>query len=246
MPIIQRRTPEPFSFERGPTACLVLHGFSGSPAEIRPLGEFLAAREITVRAPLLPGHGTSPEELRTTRWPDWVRAAEHEFTVLKEQYRRVHVVGFSMGALISLFLAAHNDVVTVSSLACPAKLADWRRLFLPLAQYVMPYYPASVSNPEIAEQLNSYDRFPVTAIHSLTQLMRRVRKDLPRVTAPLLAMQGESDKWIVPESADYITSQVSSQELRKVMLPGRNHLITLERGREEVFQAVHEWIIQHP
>jgi len=239
---MKRRLSEPFSFEQGPTACLLLHGFSGSPAEIRPLGEYLAARGVTVRAPLLPGHGTDPEDLRQTRWPQWVRVAEAELHELQRRHERVHVVGFSMGALVALYLAAHRQVATVTTLACPIRLADWRQLLVPLAKYFVPYYPARISNPEIAAQLDSYDRFPVATIHSLLRLARQVRKDLPRVSAPLLAVQGERDRWIAEESAEYILSHAGSPRKERLMLPGRNHMITLEHGREEVFGAVHDWI----
>lgn len=245
MTVLGRRLAEPFFHERGETACLVLHGFAGSPAEVRPLGEALADRGITVRAPLLPGHGTSPDDLRNTRWPQWVRAAEAELRVLQERYGRVHVVGFSMGGLLSLYLAAHHQVASVCTLACPSRLADWRQILVPFAKFFIADYPARVSNPEIAAQLDSYDRFPVPAIHSLLHLVKQVRKDLHRVSAPLLAMQGDRDRWIAPDSAAYILSHIGSAEKEVVYLPGRNHLITLEHGREEVFRQVYDWIQRH-
>ncbi len=245
MTVLSRRLAEPFVFEQGPTACLLIHGFSGSPAEIRPLGEYLAAQGITVKAPLLPGHGTTPEDLRQTRWPQWVRAAEAELGEMKARYGRVHVAGFSMGGLVSLYLAAHHEVATVTALSCPSKLADWRQIFVPLAKYLMPYYPTKISNPELAEQMESYDRFPMAAVHSLIHLARQVRKDLPRVRQPLLVMQGDRDRWIAEESGSYIMANAGSAEKEFVSLPGRNHLITLERGREEVARAVHGWIQKH-
>jgi carboxylesterase len=246
MTVLARRLAEPFFTEKGPTACLLLHGFSGSPAEIRPLGESLAAQGITVSAPLLPGHGTTPDDLRQTRWPQWVRAAEAELVGLQERYCQVHLAGFSMGALIALYLAAHHGgVASVTTLACPVKLADWRQVFVPLARYFVKDYPARVSNPEIAAQLDSYDRFPVDAIHSLLHLAKQVRKDLPRVEAPLLALQGDRDKWIAQESAEYLMANAGSAAKEMRLLAGRNHLITLERGREEVFREVHRWVASH-
>lgn len=245
MTVLQRRLSEPFFFEDGSAACLLLHGFSGSPAEVRLLGEYLAARGFAVKAPLLPGHGTQPEDLRHTRWPQWVRAAEVELAALQARYGKVHVVGFSMGGLVALYLAAHHEVASVTTLACPIKLADWRQILVPLAKYIVPYYPAKISNPEIAAQLDSYDRFPTDAVHSLIRLARQVRKDLPRVQAPLLALQGARDKWIAEESADYITMNAGSAVKEKRLLEGRNHLITLERGREEVFAAVLGWLSRH-
>lgn len=242
MTVLQRRLAHPIAHDRGPVACLLLHGFAGSPAEIRPLAEYLAAREITVRAPLLPGHGTDPEDLRGIQWSQWVRAAETELGALRERHGVVHVVGFSMGGLVALYLAAHYEVASVTTLSCPIKLADWRQILVPLAKHFIKDYPAHISNPEIALELQSYDRFPVDAIHSVLRLARQVRKDLHRVTAPLLVVQGDRDRWIVPDSDAHIVAGVSSQIRESLRLPGRNHLITLERGREEVFRAVHAHI----
>lgn len=242
MTVLQRRRSDPILEERGPIACLMLHGVAGSPAEIRPLADFLAANEITVRAPLLPGHGTSPENLRGMRWPEWVRAAEQELQMLQDRYQQVHLIGFSMGGLISLHLAAHREVDSVITLSCPSQLADWRQVFVPLARFFIKDYPTRISNPTVAAQLESYDRIPVSAIHSLIRLNKQVRKELPRIRTPILAIQGDRDKWIASGSAEYILGKVSSQVRERILLPGRNHMLVLEQGREEVFSAVLRWL----
>lgn len=245
MTLLQRRRAEPFLWEGGPVACLLLHGFGGSPAEVRPLGEHLARQGITVLAPLLPGHGTSPEDLSATRWPQWVRAAEQELAGLQERHGHVQVVGFSMGGLLSLYLAAHHTIASVVTLSCPSALSDRRQLLVPLARHFIRYYPARISKPEVAAEAESYDRLPVNAVHSLLHLIRRVRNDLPRVQTPVLAMQGDRDRVIVPESAEYILAHVSSGEREQRLLTGRGHMITLEHGREEVFTAVADWLKRH-
>lgn len=243
---MQRRTPEPIFYEGGPVACLLLHGFAGSPAELRPLIQALQKKGFTLSAPLLPGHGTQPEELRETRWPDWVRRAEQELVALRERYQTVHVVGFSMGGLIALHLAAHHQVESVTTLAAPIRLTDWRQLLVPLGKYLMPYYQSKISNPEIAAQLpENYERMPTAAIHSLLRLAKLVRKELPRVTAPVQALQGDRDRWIVPDSSAYIMEHVRSQVKQMQLLPGRHHFITLEQGRDQVAQMVIDWMVAH-
>ncbi|MFZ5815596.1 MAG: alpha/beta hydrolase [Bacillota bacterium] len=246
MTLLQRRSAQPIYLERGPTACLVLHGFAGSPAEVRPVIDHLAAHGVTVSAPVLPGHGTSPEDLRQTRSRHWVRAAEAELAALQERFGRVHVVGFSMGGLIALYLAAHHQVASVTTLAAPVKLNDWRQILVPLAKYLIPYYESKIRNPEIAAQLEAnYERMPTSAIHSLLRLARRVRRDLPRVTAPVQALQGERDRWIVPESAAHILEHISSPVKRMEILPGRSHFVALEQGRDEVCDRVLRWMEAH-
>src|SRR5215469_15884993 len=96
---------EPFSADGGPVGVLVCHGFTGSPQTVRPWAEHLAAAGLTVRAPLLPGHGTTWQDLATTGWTDWYGAAERVFDELSGSCRRVFVAGLSMGACLALRLA---------------------------------------------------------------------------------------------------------------------------------------------
>src|SRR5688500_7219834 len=96
----------PFELGQGDDACLLLHGFTGSPWDLRPLGEALAARGLYVKAPRLPGHGTTPEALLTVTHCHWEEAAQEALWTLRNR-RRVFVAGLSMGALLSLRLAVH-------------------------------------------------------------------------------------------------------------------------------------------
>src|SRR5262249_50914792 len=62
--------------------CLLVHGFTATPAEMRPLGEALAARGFPVRGVRLAGHGTSVEDLARTGWRDWYASVEHDLGLL--------------------------------------------------------------------------------------------------------------------------------------------------------------------
>src|SRR5687768_7646312 len=119
----QRMDPEktaPFELGRGEDACLLLHGFTGSPWDVRPLGEALAARGLYVRAIQLPGHGSTPEALLQVTRQDWLRAAAQALLSLRE-YRRTFVVGLSMGALLALRLAVdYRERVHGLALVAPA------------------------------------------------------------------------------------------------------------------------------
>ena len=96
---------EPFSADGGPVGVLVLHGFTGSPRTVRPWAEHLAAAGLTVRAPRLPGHGTTWQDLATTGWRDWYATAEQAFTELSGRCEQVFVTGISMGACLAFRLA---------------------------------------------------------------------------------------------------------------------------------------------
>src|SRR5579859_1374609 len=100
---------EPFFYAAGPTGCLLLHGLSSSPFTMRELGRQLADRGFTVAAPLLAGHGTSPEDLRTKTWADWVISAEQGLAQLRAHgCRRIYLAGLSLGGALSLYLAGRD------------------------------------------------------------------------------------------------------------------------------------------
>lgn len=235
----QTRRPAPIHIEGGPDAALILHGLAGSPAEIRPLADFLGKAGLTVSAPLLPGHGTHPEELRKVRYQDWVQAAEHELKRLQAHHRTVHLIGFSMGSIVALHVAAHQEgIASVTTLASPVKMSDWRQSLVPVLRFFVRNYPARVSNPEIARQLQNYDHYPVGAIHQFLRMKDRVRRLLPRITQPILIVQGEQDRVIAPDSAITLYREVSSTVKEQVILPRRRHFLALEPGREELFHRI--------
>ena len=109
-----------FEFQGGKTGVLLLHGFTASTAEVRPLGESLRAAGYTVCAPLLPGHGTHPDDLNKVHWQDWLQTAEIAYQNLLKQCDHVWVGGESMGGLLCLLLAAEHAEINGLLLYAPA------------------------------------------------------------------------------------------------------------------------------
>lgn len=102
---------EPFRLGSGDQGVLLIHGFCGTPPEMRGLGEHLAASGFRVHGVLLKGHGTTPEDLATTTRRDWVASADAQLAELRRECSEVFVSGQSMGGAISLVLAArHPDL----------------------------------------------------------------------------------------------------------------------------------------
>lgn len=164
-----RQAQQPFRFVGGPcsdTGVLCLHGFTGSPAELRPLGQYLADLGYTVEGPLLPKHGGMPHELRGARWRDWVKAAYEALQTLSERCRRVFLIGLSMGGLITLHLAAsecyrsacdgkRSPLRGIVTLSAPAAVNDPRTRLVRFARYIVPYhYPLkglNFNDPQVRE-----------------------------------------------------------------------------------------------
>ena len=236
MPIVAGA--EPFYRDGGRTGMLLCHGLTGSPASLRPWAEYLAAAGLTVHAPLLPGHGTTWQELNTTRWPDWFSTVERALFSLHDRCDHVFVGGLSMGGCLALRLAeVHGSAVTGLVLVNPAvSLRDWRRRALPVWSRLVPSIAAfsgDIAKPGQNEV--AYDRNPLRALHSLTQLWKLVVADLPRVTQPLLIYRSDQDHTVDDSSLLLIRSRVSSDDLTVVALRNSYHVATLDYDAETIF-----------
>lgn len=228
---------EPFAADGGPVGALLCHGFTGSPASMRPWAEQLAAAGLTVRVPRLPGHGTTWKQMQLTRWPDWYGTVQRELLDLGTRCDTVFVMGLSMGGTLALRLAEeHADQVAGLVLVNPSVLSKNKLLkLLPVLRHVVPSFPG-VSNDinKPGQDEIAYDRVPLQAVHSLGQLWGVTRADLHRVTAPLLLIHSAVDHVVEPENAAAILDEVSSTDRREVVLANSYHVATLDNDAQQI------------
>jgi carboxylesterase len=232
--------------------CLLLHGFTASPAEVRPLAEALAAAGFPVKAVRLPGHGTSDEELDATAPAAWSEAAE---AALKSSGPPVLVAGCSMGGLLALRLAArHPDRVrAVATLGAPLWFADRRaRVMIPLLRWtplgrVVRYLPKGPSQIPEANRVRhfTYQRFPVRGLFGLQDLMREALSFVPEVTAPLLVIHGKNDRTAPPVSARRIHAMAGSADKELVEMENSRHVLTYDVEAEAVVGHVVRFFGRH-
>lgn len=115
----KKRSKDPFYFPGDSTGILLIHGYTGSPAEMRFLGERLAHQGWTVLGLCLSGHGASSPEIGHTSWEDWVRDAESGIKDLRASCQRVVGIGLSLGGLIALYMASRGKLDGVIAMNAP-------------------------------------------------------------------------------------------------------------------------------
>ena len=157
---------------------LLCHGFTGSPASVRPWGEHLAAEGYAVSVPRLPGHGTTWQDMNRTTWQQWYGEVERAFDSLLERCDSVVAGGLSMGATLSLLLAAERgpEVAGVMSVNVSIDNKDPRRFAAPVIKHLMGSFPGiadDIKKPGVTEQ--GYDRLPLKAAHELLKLYGHLR-----------------------------------------------------------------------
>ncbi|WP_020573390.1 alpha/beta hydrolase [Actinopolymorpha alba] len=236
---------EPLYAGTGPTGVLLCHGFTGSPASMRPWAEHLAAQGLRVAVPRLPGHGTTWQELNRTGWQDWFAALERAFLRLAEDCDTVVVGGQSMGGCLALRLAqVHGPAVAGVVVVNPAIWSrDPRLVALPVLHRFVPSQPAlghDIHKPGVHE--GAYDRTPLTALYSLTRLWRIVAADLPRVTQPLLVFRSANDHVLDGSSLRLLRARVGSREIEEHTLADSYHVATLDFDALTVFEETHGFV----
>jgi carboxylesterase len=239
--------PSSFFLEGGETGILLIHGFTGSPPEMRWVGDYLNARGLTVSGPLLPGHGTTPAEMNRCRWIDWTGHVEKALAELRARCRQVFVGGLSMGSLLTLYLAAHHPDLPGAIAYSPAVWTADRLIYLvPIAKYLKPFRANSgdsdLVDPEADLQLWSYDVVPVRAADELLKLIRQVRRLLPRITCPLLIIHSTGDAMIHPDSARRTYESVGSEDKQLITLNESGHGITVDHQWEFVAKKTYDFI----
>ncbi|MGC9397311.1 MAG: alpha/beta hydrolase [Anaerolineae bacterium] len=246
--------PSPFFLEAGPVGVLLLHGFSGTPREMWPLGTYLHERGLTVSAPLLPGHGNTLADMNRANWRDWVAGVEAAYANLKQktaQDRSTNlwfIAGFSLGSLLTLWMAEHHDDIAGIALYAPALwIADWRLNLAPLLRSFVHSYPQSgesdLHNPEAEQWMGGFARYPVGAAAELWHLRRHVLHDLSRVQTPTLVVYSEGDRSIHPRSGPETVRRLSQQvPVESMVLHDSGHAVVADREWETVAEATYRFV----
>lgn len=228
---------EPFSSDGGPNGVLVLHGFTGNPQSMRGLAEAFAAAGFSVELPLLPGHGTSIDDMLETGWSDWSGAAEMAFCELESRCEKVVVAGLSMGGTLATWLAArHPEVaglVAVNPAVEPAgeALVDILRQTLEQGTTVMPAIGNDVADPD-QEEL-AYEGMPVAPLLTMLDAQSELSGLLGDIACPTLLITSRNDHVVPPTNSDYLAERVTGP-VERVFLDRSFHVATLDYDRSDI------------
>lgn len=251
MPQPDHLDPSTYAADGGPLAALLIHGFMGSVAETRPMGQYLAARGFTVRCPLLPGHGTTPEALTRIQWQEWAAVVEAALRELQGRCRDVFVGGLSLGSLLTLELAVRQPTISGLIAMAPAIKVQNRLLLLALIlRHVMKYAPVDalgdedLGDPDAIRRIWCYDEIPLWGSAEVYRLQRRVLRALPRIRQPLLIFQGRRDAALDPQAAQILHDRAGSCDKTLIWLEHSGHNLLVDGERESVWGTSYAWMME--
>ena len=218
---------------------LLVHGFTGSPASMRPWGEFLHSKGYTVRVPLLPGHGTEPEQLNKVKWQEWPAKVEFELSELRKNCDHIFLVGLSMGGGTVLNVAAsHNEtlrgLILVNPMihvkGVPVELA----FFLSRLQKMRTSVGDDIKRPGVTEW--GYDALPTRGVYQLLKMLRITRRNLKNVTVPVQLFHSVEDHTLPVTNTEIILDEIGSTKKTRIELVNSYHVATMDYDQEVIFQ----------
>jgi carboxylesterase len=229
---------EAFSHQGGDVGVLLCHGFTGSPASMRPWADRLAAEGFSVRLPLLPGHGTSWQEMNGTTFDDWLGAVTTALSELTATCRSVVVCGLSMGGTLTLRLAElHPGAIAGIVLVNPAVMSLRKEMtVLPVLKYLVPSLKGitdDIARPGASEF--GYSRTPLKAVDAMRKGWAVTRNALAQVSAPTLLMHTRVDHVVEPENSALILSGIAAKDVTEIVLERSFHVATLDYDAELIF-----------
>jgi carboxylesterase len=242
-----------FYFEGSHTGCLLIHGFTGTPQNLRPLGDFLARRGITVLAPRLAGHGTSVDEFEETGSADWIASVEVGLDQLKRTCSDVFAIGISMGGTLALHLAARHggDLAGVGCINGPVGA-------LPAFDAAAQAIPAGGRMPapwagdarlltkDLASAGITYGEIPKSCLQQALAFFRATEGEIGQIRVPTCLFFSRDDAVVPPSTRQRLLELLTAApDKRLVDLTESAHEATLDFDVERIGLEWLSFVRQH-
>ena len=243
---------EPFFFpgRADQPGCLLIHGFTGAPKEMRWMGEYLSEQGFPSLGIRLAGHATRPEDMIRSRYTDWMASVEDGYHLLHGVTDRIYLIGLSMGGILSLLMSTKLDVAGVVAMSTPYRLPfDYPAWLMKLFSKIVHYQPKGKEEPgaswfdkEAYAEHISYPQNPVRSAGELQLLVAEMRAALPNVDVPVLLIHSKNDTYVLPENMEHIYADLGTSDKTKLYITEAGHVVTRDAAREQVFEAASEFI----
>lgn len=235
---------QPFFFKAGPRAVLLLHGFTGSSADVRMLGRFLEKNGYTSYAPHYRGHGVAPEELIKTNPSQWWADVVAAYDELRDQgYEEIAVCGLSLGGVMSLKLALNKPVKGIVTMCAPMTMRTTDVMFEGVLKYAAEYKKyEQKDNTTIEQEVAAIRAAGMPSLAQLREFVYDVRAQVDELYTPLFVVQARHDEIIDPNSANIIFDAAESTEKQLKWYEEAGHVITLSNEKTQLHHDIEQFL----
>jgi carboxylesterase len=236
--------PKPFTFEGGPRAVLLLHGFTGNSADVRMLGRYLEKRGYTCHAPHYKGHGVPPEELVHTGPEDWWKDVTEGYEFLKSKgHKEIAVAGLSLGGVFSLKLGYTVPIKGIVPMCAPMYIKSEKVMYEGILEYAREFKRREGKSIEqIEAEMEDFKKTPMNTLKALQNLIADVRDHVDHIYAPTFVVQARHDHMINTDSANIIYNGIESDDKSIKWYEESGHVITLDKEKEQLHEDVFQFL----
>lgn len=218
---------------------LLLHGFTGSPASMRPWAHFLQELGHSVRVPRIPGHATRWQDLNKTKWQSWPKRAEEDLLDLLSKNKSVFIFGLSMGGANTLHLAAnYSEKLKGIALVNPMiHIPDPTIKFIDIIKFITPKRPSvgdDIKKPGVTEW--GYDALPMKGVAQLHRFLKATRSMLSKVMCPVLLFHSVEDHVLPVSNTEIIMNELGTKDKTRFELSNSYHVATLDYDAPTIFE----------
>lgn len=241
---------KPYTMGQSDTLALLVHGFTGSPDDLRDLAAFLSENGVAAKAVLLPGHGSDWKDLRKVTYNDWINTIEEEFNAVKDQYKKIFLIGYSFGSNLAYYLAARygDKIAGVVSLGTSVYLRrEWKaRLVLPFYHLLIGSYKKTYIKPDMVNDYldrGCYVTVPSKGVFQFYLFIDRfTKKELGKVKVPCLIIHSKDDSVTHPRSSEFVYDHLGSEKKELLILDDINHNPLVSLRKDVIFTKIKEFI----
>lgn len=238
---------EPFYLPGNKIGCILVHGFTGSPKEMRWLGEFLNEKSITVIAPRLAGHATKPADMQRCNWQDWVTSVEDVYYYIRPNVEKLFIIGLSMGGILACVAATYLKFQGLITISTPYEIPqkDWRLRFIRQFALILPKVEKGQGdwhNQDAKKDHVDYPYQPTRSIAELLDLFDQLQKSLPKLRLPSFHIHSTQDMSVPIIHLQKIVESNGSSSKRTLVVNNSGHVVIREPDRVQVFEEIYEFI----
>ena len=215
---------------------IFVHGFTGSPASMRPWAAFFEERGYTVSVPRLPGHATKWQDLNKVKWQEWPARVQVEVDKLQQSCRKLFVFGLSMGGGTTLNIAENNELDGICLVNPMAHIAGYLIKVAPALAIFQPGRASvgdDIKKPEVTEW--GYDVLPTKGVVQLNKMLKVTRANLSKVKCPTLLFHSVDDHVLPISNSNIIMSEIDSISGQRVELTNSYHVATMDFDAPLIF-----------
>ena len=232
-----------FSFKGKKGGLLILHGFTGTPVTLKRLGRYIHKMDLSVSAPLLPGHGQTAEILNQATQEQWIETADKAFMDLKKNHENVYVLGYSLGSLLALELASRRDLQGLILISTALKFTQTQEHRRMIAEDTRPLIPIDeIFSLDDPQRFYEYKEWPALAFKQVFSLSMKVRRLLPNIHAPVKVFHGMNDTLTPPENIGFLSRNIASTHIEIEKLENSHHRILAGPDQDFVIQKSGDFI----